>query len=106
MFRQYLPSIERRPPFAVALPLLAFVVWNDREEDRPAFAAGSLAFRATEDPDQILMHRAVIGAEPVNQRRDVKLGRLAAERVPAIDVHRLMGGQGVGECFLGHGELR
>lgn len=52
------------------------------------------------------MHRAVVTAEPVNQRLDVELRRFAAHRVSAIDIDGFAGGPGVGEGLLGHGDLR
>lgn len=50
--------------------------------------------------------RAVIRPEPVDQRLDIQLCRLAALRMPAIDIEGFASGQGVGEGLLGHGDLR
>jgi hypothetical protein len=43
------------------------------------------------------MHRAVVTADPVNQRLDVELRRFAAHRVRTIDIDGFSGGQSVGE---------
>lgn len=91
---------------AIALPLLASVVRNAGEEHRTSVAALGFTFRATEEPDQILMHRAMVGAEPIDQRLDIELCRFAAHRVPAVDIDGFAVGQGVGEGLFGHGDLR
>jgi len=49
-------AIERRLPIAIAGLLLAFVVRYAGEEHRAPVAARSLAVRADEQPDKILMH--------------------------------------------------
>ena len=54
-----------------------------------------------EEPDQIIVHRAAIWTEPVDQRLDVELCRFAAHRMPAIDVERFAGRQGVGGLLDG-----
>lgn len=60
-----LTLLESRLPVAISLPLLAFVVGNEREEWRAPVVALPLAFGAAKQPDQVVMHRAVIGTEPV-----------------------------------------
>ena len=91
-------------PVAISLPLVAGVVRNACEEYRPAITPGGLAFRAAKDPNQILVHRAVIGAEPVGQSCDIELCRSTAHGMTAGDVEGFASGQGEG--LLGHGELR
>jgi hypothetical protein len=55
------PSLEGRGLLAIALGLDALVIGNHREIHRPAITARSLSVGAGEQPDQILVHRAVIG---------------------------------------------
>lgn len=85
--------------------VLSLVVRHEGEEHRPAIAARCLAIRTAEQPDEILMHGTVIRPEPIDQRRDVEPGRLAAHRVTAVDVQSFASGQGFGEGLLRHGDL-
>ena len=87
------PSLEGRPPLAIALGLDALVIRNHREKHPPAIPALSLAIRTAEQPDPILMHRTVVGPEPVDQRVNIELCRLAAHRMPAVDIDGFVGGQ-------------
>lgn len=70
---------------------------NTCRRSRPA----ALQFEQIKEPDQVVMHRAVVTAEPVNQRLDVELRRFAAHRVRTIDIDGFAGGQSVGEFFWG-----
>src|SRR5438034_8212655 len=62
-------TLESRLPFAVAHPLNALIVGNDSNEHRSPVAARRLA---------VLMHGTMIMPEPIDKRRDVDPGRLAA----------------------------
>ena len=75
---------------------------NGARRSRPS----ALHFEQPNEPDQILVHRTVIRAKPVDQCLDIEFRGLAAHRMPAIDVDGFASGQGVGEGLLGHGDLR
>ena len=100
-----LTLLESRLPVAISLPLLAFVVGNEREEWRAPVVALPLAFGAAKQPDQVVMHRAVIRAEPVDQRLDIELRRLAAHRMPAMTYMVSRATKVSARVLLGHGAL-
>jgi len=87
---------------------LKFPPWHRlqfQEYNPPVAASCSLAFRAAEEPDKIVMHCRMIRPEPFDERLDVELCRLAAHWMRAVDIDGFTGGQDVGEG-LGHGDLR
>lgn len=85
------------------IPLDAFVVGDAGEEDGALIAASIDASLAPEQPLKIIMHRAMVAAEPSGQGSQIDLDAVTAGRMAADHVKGFVRGDSVGNGLFGRG---